>query len=249
MAYFNHGWFRDGMVFGTHDVGYVSWSIRWSSAGWSLRDAMWVWIHNGVLINTLGNGHFDGAEMDKANNGRYAIVDIDSKYLNKAGDNPGITSILIPWCFNYDATVIYGYWYNPIYVRSIAISLARFPASYDVGQCLKMYFGLQKNFDCDASMICSELVWHLVAGTEKMMGLRKYGSIPTALGRTLRTTGISDYVPAYWYDAWRGRDRFGLRYGLCAWNCCGSPDVSTPYGQQINQTWSAGISGRGSFVG
>lgn len=206
-----------GDWFGTHDVGFTAWNIRWKSAGWANRDNMVVCVHCGLLYDS-NPGLIRGAEMDRANNDEFDIIDMSVKYINRAGDNPGVTLFLRSYCLRTLDWV-------RAYFQSTCLSLHNHPAKYDVAAVVGSYFGVGKLFNNDAKMICTELTWNLITGCERIAGFRM-----TYAGTPLYPTQVYNLKRLGWSEtqAWANSQAFVM------WNTCG-PLYSwdTPYGQQV----------------
>lgn len=177
MAAWNEAILQDGDLYGIHDVGLLAWTIRWKTAGWAYRDAVWVWEHCGLLVYNYSTHVFEAAEMGT----KYQIVNKD-KYKDNAGDNPGIQDIVRGRVFvtgTYPGTQA-PVW-MPAYCRLLLRNMAAYPTPYDFGLMIGSLFGTGA-FKSGAKYLCSEMTANVIMGCEKVLGVRSTKTISRGFG-------------------------------------------------------------------
>jgi hypothetical protein len=180
---------KEGDIFGIHDLGLTSWTIRWKSAGWSNRDNMAIWSHCGFL--------YGGSPWAFAHMLNTLVCSPGAYYTAQPGDNPGVTSVIRP----YVMSLTYGGTYFPgkeIFRALINAALAGPKTKYDLGTLLSGFFGIPEGLNADKDYICTEFVWNVMVGVERFMGMRVSGPLKYMDPNGYYHTVYGDAIPSCW---------------------------------------------------
>jgi len=218
MGSYNHSAMREGDLAGTRDVGFVNWTIRWQTAGWSYRDDMNVWVHTGVLIDYEGFGNkFYMADMYGLRpDNDFGVFKIDT-YMNGPGGNPSINDLRRSKSINANAAV-------KLWLRSLVTGMKNGSYGYDWGGLFGSIGGM-RTWNSSSKYLCTEMSFHLICSAERAAGYRitkngtpfwprLYGSVGSAYKNRERDWGIMWNVP-YIGDM---TSPWNMKRG-CAWGC------------------------------
>lgn len=233
MASWNLNVFATGMVFGTHDTGVIAWTIRWRTAGWANRDNLSVWGHAGLVDKYSSTQCYWVEMLDYMQR-----WDCRYRYINNPGDNPGITNMFLGKPF-WSPDTAYSV---PALLLRAAINSIINKTNYAYSTLILNLFGI-KYYQNNRDYICNEMVFNLICGVERTLGLRVSGWPSTDLLRSAgqqwpRGNNFSEYVPVKWFDTSLGpyRAHMNVDTAVVTWNTAHILNVWSPHHLNIRRS-------------